>query len=503
MKGYAVYTKIQQLKEQGFKCNAVAKMLNIHRNTVSRYWDMTADDYDKSLYNINCKKKLDEYRDIITHWLSEYPTLSSAQVCDWLKEHYSAFFTERTVSRYVQELRKLYGLKKCVRQRDYEAVPELPQGQQIQVDFGEKWMQSVDSSRVKVRFCAFVLSHSRYKYVEFLDRPFTSVDLVNACHNCFRYIGGMPVELVFDQDSVVSVSENYGDIIHTYEFEKFRQDCRLQIYLCRAADPESKGKIENVVRYVKYNFLENRLYPGDIGTLNYCVWDWLDRTANVKVHGTTKKVPAQVFADEREHLRPLLNAVSDASTRIYRTVRKDNTIVYESNRYSVPLGTYNNQSDVGIEVENGILRILTTFGEPICEHTLSAGRGELIKNTNHSRDTSSKIDSMQKDLDLLLRNEATDFLKTIRTEKARYSRDQFGLLKILCEKYGVDKVLKAIGYCKSNDLSSAVYVRDYLAHSEKQKSESKVLPISVSDNKYHVTTQKRSLEVYAKAGEAK
>jgi transposase len=177
MKGYKVYTKIQQLKEQGFKRNAAAKMLNIHRNTVNRYWNMTTDEYDKSLYKINRKKQLDEYGDIITHWLSEYPTLSSAQVCDWLKEHYSASFTERTVGRYVQELRKIYGLKKCVRQRDYEAVSELPQGQQIQVYFGEKWMQSIDGGRVKVRFCAFVLSHSRYKYVEFLDRPYTSVDL--------------------------------------------------------------------------------------------------------------------------------------------------------------------------------------------------------------------------------------------------------------------------------------------------------------------------------------
>jgi len=32
-----------------------------------------------------------------------------------------------------------------------------------------------------------------------------------------------------------------GDIIHTFEFEKFRQECKFKVYLCRAADPESKG----------------------------------------------------------------------------------------------------------------------------------------------------------------------------------------------------------------------------------------------------------------------
>jgi len=55
--------------------------------------------------------------------------------------------------------------------------------------------------------------------------------------------------MVFDQDSIVCVSENLGDIIYTYEFEKFRQECSMNIYMCRGADPESKGKIENTFNF--------------------------------------------------------------------------------------------------------------------------------------------------------------------------------------------------------------------------------------------------------------
>ena len=65
----------------------------------------------------------------ICNWLRAYPTLSAAQVCDWLKEHYNEDFRERTVSRYVKRLREEYGLKKAPNPRDYEAVPELPMGQ--------------------------------------------------------------------------------------------------------------------------------------------------------------------------------------------------------------------------------------------------------------------------------------------------------------------------------------------------------------------------------------
>ena len=48
--------------------------------------------------------------------------------------------------------------------REYEAVPELPMGKQMQVDFGQKVMPNVDGGQTKVYVAAFVLSRSRYKY---------------------------------------------------------------------------------------------------------------------------------------------------------------------------------------------------------------------------------------------------------------------------------------------------------------------------------------------------
>jgi transposase len=413
--------------------------------------------------------------------------------------HYEEDIKERTVSRYVKDLRDKYHLKKSNHPRDYEAVEELPMGKQLQVDFGEKWMQSIDGQRVKVRFAAFVLAHARYKWAFFQTRPFTTSDLVSSCHECFRYIGGMPLELVFDQGSIVSVSENYGDIIHTFEFEKFRQECNLKIYLCRAADPESKGKIENAIKFIKYNFLENRLFA-DEEILNSSFLTWLDRTGNAKIHGTTKKVPAKVFEDEGEHLRPLLDIQSNSDVTIYRNVRKDNTIVYNSNRYSFPLGTYNNQKEVSIEAKSGKLTVMTVFGEFICEHPISTGRGQLIESTSHSRGVTDSVDKAQNIVDELLLFKATDFLQTIRTEKARYARDQFRLLQTLCDKYGIDDVLNAISFCEVSKLFGTTYVKDFLEHNANPKQTIVLNAIQVSNNKYHLTTEKRSLDVYAKAG---
>jgi transposase len=202
MKEYKVYNAIQQLKERGFRKDSVAKQLNINWRTVDRYWDMTADEYESQSQGLKRGSRLDDYQNQILIWLRQYPSMTASQVCDWLKENYNADFKERTVSRYVKHLREEYGLKKAPAPRDYEAVPELPMGQQVQGDFGQIMMPNVDGGQTKVYAAVFLLARSRYKYAEMQSRPFTSTDLVRSCHNCFRYFGGMPQEMVFDQDSI-------------------------------------------------------------------------------------------------------------------------------------------------------------------------------------------------------------------------------------------------------------------------------------------------------------
>jgi len=71
---------------------------------------------------------------------------------------------------------------------------------------------------------------------------------------------GMPVEIVYDQDHLILVSENHGNLVFTYEFAAYRQQRDFKVRMCRKSDPESKGRIENVVGYVKKNFAKHRVY---------------------------------------------------------------------------------------------------------------------------------------------------------------------------------------------------------------------------------------------------
>lgn len=339
---WEMYLSIQQMKKQGFNKSQIARNLDISRNTVNKFWCMSMHEYKRFMEGMESRaKKLGCFESDIVGWLREYPDLSAAQIMDWLKERKENLeVAESTVRNYVRNVRLEYGIPKVLRIRHYEAVEDPPMGKQMQVDFGETKLRHQEGHLVKVRFITFVLSHSRYKYALWLDRPFTTADVVNAHEQAFAFYGGMPEEIVYDQDHLLLVSENDGDLILTQEFAAYVNTRKFRIHMCRKADPESKGKIENVVKYIKQNFARHRSFA-NVDKLNEQCLAWLKRTGNAGIHQTTKKIPAEVYALEKAPLQPITQKIEHPSIlSITRRVRKDNTIWFESNRYTVPLGTY-------------------------------------------------------------------------------------------------------------------------------------------------------------------
>lgn len=459
-----VYLEVHQLRKQRIRVSQIANRLKISRTTVYKYLEMTFEEAVEEFEPSERKKKLDPYRDWIVNWLKEFPSLSGAQIFDWLQERFPNFNVgESTVRRYVNEVRDLYQIEKKEESRDYESVEELPSGKQLQVDWGQTIQKDMTGKEVRLYFIAFVLAHSRQKYMWWLNRPFTTQDTIH-CHDlAFQYYGGIPEEIVYDQDNLIAVSENAGDLILTTAFQQYIQQRKFRVYLCRKADPESKGKIENVVKYVKNNFAKNRVYS-NLEDWNDRSLKWLERTGNYKVHNTTKKRPYEVFLLEKQHLRKISDPLSSESTYteiITRNVRKDNTVHYQSNRYSVPVGTYTKQAMVHLHVIDHSLKICdSTTGEIIAEHIISQEKGKLVKNRNHSRERSKSLDLLRQELITLLGNDkGIDYIEKISKDYGRYRRDQFTLIKKVAQE-NTEWVHLALGKCIEEKLFSANAFRD-------------------------------------------
>ncbi|WP_010200231.1 IS21 family transposase [Bacillus sp. m3-13] len=501
MKKWMRYMDIFKLKQKGFSISAISKKLGISRNTVYSYIKMTPEEFDNWIHTtMTRRKRLDTYHDQILAWLKEHQDLSGAQVHDWLKEHHEEFdIGESTVRGYVKELREKYSIPKRSSYRQYQSVEDLPMGKQAQVDFGETYAFKTNGSRQKLWFIAFVLSTSRYKFVSWLDRPFTTRDVIQAHEAAFHYYGGMPEELVYDQDHLIAVSENAGDIILTKEFQAYQQLRKFGIYLCRKSDPETKGKIENVVKFVKYNFSKNRVLTS-LEVWNEQSINWLARTGNYNVHHTTKKRPFEVHALEKQHLQKVSTQFSFENNHtgsITRNIRKDNVISYESNRYSVPTGTYrpkkSNVAHLEITEENRLLIRLNPGGKIIANHMLVSGRGKLVQDKSHKRKRSTKLAEWEAEIVTLFEDQvkAQQFISSLKERYPRHMGDQLTILWNLLQQEPL-KVNPALDKALELRLTSANDLRDLLVSVIQEEPIQRNQDVQ-SESPYshiHVTTRK-------------
>lgn len=493
-----MYMEIKQLLKQGFSQTKIAEKLGVSRTTVYRHLKRSPSEMAEWVDSLQYKKKkLDPYKELILSWLRMHPDMSAAQVYDWLLEKYKDLTVgESTVRTYVKALREEYKINKETSPRMYEAIPDPPMGEQMQVDFGHTRQKTVDNKEAKLNFIAFVLSHSRQKYKEWLDRPFTTRDVIQAHENAFKWYGGMTNEIVYDQDSLIVVSENGGDLILTKEFQQYRESRGINLRVCRKADPESKGRIENVVGFIKQNYAKHRVFH-NIDSWNEQGWEWLNRTGNYKIHNTTKKRPFEVFLLEKQHLKPVsqnIDIQNNYEISIARCVHKDNTIRYQSNRYSLPLGTYNKYEKVCIkETETKELVIyISDTGEIIAKHSIPEGKGMLIKDKKHSRDRTKGVGAFINTVAERFEDKelAFKYLEKVREKNPRYIKDQLQI--ILRETKGIDNevLTKALAECLKRKLYSATDFGDIIAYVKRQRQ----VHETVIDKKKEVKTLNRLSE---------
>lgn len=505
-----MFAEIKQYKLKGFNKSQVSRFLKINYKTVDKYWNMSYEEYAELKEETkNRSKKVDRHKELILSWIKEFRDISTAQIYDWLKERYGEVdFSDRTLRLYVKDLREKYELPKvsCIRQ--YEEVPELPMGYQAQVDLGEIWLSKCDGSRVKVYCFAMVLSHSRYKFLWWRDKPFNTLAFIDAHNKAFEYFEGMPKEIVYDQDRILAVSENHGDIIYTEGFQSYISIMGFKTRLCRAFDPESKGKIEAVVKYAKYNFAKHRAFA-DIDLLNEDSFKWLDRTGNAKVHEITRKVPKEVFALEKEHLQkvPSLFENIKLNDSLTYSVRKNNTISYKQNRYQIPKGTYRPGKEVKLIINDNKMNIVDLdTGLVIATHSISNQKGKLIQIYHPEREKKKTKDEMyDKAFKALgMTDKAKELLDNIRKEKERYCREQFGLIITVVKDYDEKTIGQAVEYCVKRKLFSAGMFKDtleYLSNKKETSLEKKYdkANLSVSSKYQGLKPEIRNIDEYINA----
>lgn len=488
-----MWYKVKELHSKGLNKSQIALEVGIHRKTVRKYLSMSEESFHQWLEKSkNLPKKLQFYYDYVHKKLEAHPYLSAAQIEDRLKEDFSDLppVHSKTVYNFTESIRARYGIKKQAEKqpRQYQKLPEPDYGAYAQVDFGQYYMSTQGPSRKKVYFFVMVLCRSRQKFVYFQTTPFTSASTVSAHEKALLYFEGQPKKIIYDQDRVLIVDENLGDVLLTQEFKSYCSQMDFEPIFCRKSDPESKGKVENVVKFVKYNFLSGRMFMGD-DELNKTAQGWLSRTANGKEHAGTKKIPREEWLIERRHLHRLKPAlISSFQPDIQRyKVRKDNTVNYKSNFYSLPLGTYQNQDTWSLLKETaGEVRIYDINHYLLTIHPLCYGRGQTIRNADHVRDKSQSIHQLKDEvLQLLPEKEKGKLLiEQLSKDKPRYLRDSLLILKKHLPRFDTSTIKQTVCFCIEQSVYNAnriVEIAKY--HLRENKQINKVNAISTEVQK--------------------
>jgi transposase len=286
--------------EQGTSKSALARKLGVHRDTIHRW--IRDGELDRDLGGEPVRygprrpaaTKLDAYRSIVEARLAAYPQLSAVRLLEEIRAAgYTGGYTQ--LKAFVQRVRPTPAPEPVIRF-------ETPAGRQAQVDF----------ARFKfpwgIRYALLVvLGYSRLLWCRFYPRQ-DMATLIDGIEEALLYFGGVPQELLFDPMKAVITRDlrlEGGALVRNAEFLRFAHHWGFTPRACRPYRAQTKGKVERPVRYLRGNFIYGRTFISD-GDLEQQRQHWLERVANVRLHGTTRERPRVRFdREERFTLQPL------------------------------------------------------------------------------------------------------------------------------------------------------------------------------------------------------
>jgi len=308
-------------------------------------------------------------------------------------------YLEQRMAEGVLNARKLYGeiltqgypgkeskVREFVHERRPEKEPlgsvrfETAPGEQGQVDWGSFGFIMHHGRSYRLYAFVMTLGWSRACYVHFTISSDTTWFI--RCHlHAFTYLGGVPKRLLYDNLKSVVLGRDAEDVVHwNPRFLDFADLAGFAPQACKPYRPQTKGKVENGVKYVRGNFWPG-LHFRDLDDLNAQALTWLNTTANPRVHGTTGEVPFTRLRSEG--LQPADKALGyDTSVRTTRRSSKDCFISYYGNLYSVPAAYARKTLQIKI-TEAEELVICSEVGQELARHRILLGQQERSVQTEH------------------------------------------------------------------------------------------------------------------------
>ena len=216
---------------------------------------------------------------------------------------------------------------------------ETPPGKQAQVDWGHLGSLIEDGEKQMLWGFAMTMGYSRRMMAAAATDQKLGT-LLRMHELAFQQWGAVPEEILYDRMKTVwTGTDERGEIVWNAVFLDFARYWGFTPRLCRAYRPQTKGKIESGVKYIRRNFLCGLLgrEPANLADVNAELQRWVSEVANQRVHGTTHQQvllrwDEDQFAMQQVNGRQPYPYVDDEQ----RKVARDAYVSWQGSRYSVP-----------------------------------------------------------------------------------------------------------------------------------------------------------------------
>lgn len=332
----SIVCEVQRLKRIGLSQRRTALELQINRETVRHYWN--ADPNQPVIQHRNRSSCLDPYQEAVYAWFRQHG--NTDVVRQELEKTYGLRVALRTLQTYLKPLRQELLLEQKRLVKAMHRI-ETPPGQYLQIDFGERKVW-IGGQRVKVHFFVATLAYSRRRFCMVFEGE-TQCNWLLGIEKAFERFG-LPKYLVCDNPKAMVKDPAIRGTRSCCFSEKFQAFCHYWDVIpvaCYPYYPQSKGKVERSVGYVKTNAIAGHRFR-DFEELKAHLNDWMDNVADVVnmrwlPEEETARTPIARFEKEKEYLQTVQKPAFMSIREEQRTVGAKGLLRIDNCNYQMPL----------------------------------------------------------------------------------------------------------------------------------------------------------------------
>ncbi|NTU85656.1 MAG: transposase, partial [Chloroflexales bacterium] len=279
----------------------------------------------------------------------------------------------------------------------------------------------------------------------------------------FVAIGGVPWVVTTDNMKTVVIGRDHANqpIWHP-AYAKCAAEFGFLPDACDPGAPAQKGSVENLVKFVKYNFLLGRSFRDDAHLAEEAN-GWLFRGNVERESDATERTPTELLGEEQPKFGPLPGVAHDYGFFDTLKVSRESLVNLDTNRYSVPVALVGQLLTVRIHPT----RIVLYAGDRlVASHPRHFGRHQRVVIPEHyepvfARKPRARV-MAYRDWLVQLSPQAAEYVSQLC--RARYAAMEHELVTLyqLAQQVGVPTFLAAIDLAVEAQTVGAEYVQAIL-----------------------------------------